>query len=111
MNDALRQGVFCAMLMLSGTRAAEEPKEAGLPAKMSGFADKGEFRDFAAAEQGAMAVQSVVVAFQNAKQLDEQRSKTLQARVDALYNTVENEDSFSSSRFVAALKDVRAAAP
>ncbi len=74
-------------------------------------AERGEFRDFSAAEQGAMAVQSVVVAFQNAKQLDEQRSKTLQARVDALYNTVENEDSYASSRFVAALKDVRAAAP
>ena len=46
--------------------------------------DRGEFRDFVSAEQASMAVQSVVVAFQNAGGLDEGRSKNLQSRVDQL---------------------------
>ncbi len=74
-------------------------------------AERSEFRDFAAAEQGAMAVQSVVVAFQNSGALDDQRSKILQARVDALYSTVQNEDAYAMGRFVAALRELRAAAP
>lgn len=116
-----RGDTLAAARSLSSSIRAELPKVAGFDYDVSALkpiltsmindADRGEFRDFSAAEQGAMAVQSVVVAFQNAKQLDEQASKSLQARVDALYNTVDNEDSFSSSRFVAALKDVRAAAP
>jgi hypothetical protein len=73
-------------------------------------AERGEFRDFAAAEQAAMAVQSVVIAFKNAGALDEARANALQARVDALYATVEREDAYAMGPFVAALRDVRAAA-
>jgi len=73
-------------------------------------AERGEFRDFAAAEQAAMAVQSVVVAFKNAGALDEARSKSLQTRVDALYATVDREDAYAMGPFVAALREVRAAA-
>lgn len=74
-------------------------------------ADRGEFRDYSAAEQAAMASQSVVVAFQNNGKIDEQRSKLLQNRVDALYATVDNGDNFAMPRFVAALKELRQAAP
>jgi hypothetical protein len=73
-------------------------------------AERGEFRDFAAAEQAAMAVQSVVVAFKNAGALDEPRSAALQAKVDALYATVEREDAYAMGPFVAALRGVRTAA-
>ena len=73
-------------------------------------AERGEFRDFAAAEQAAMAVQSVVVAFKNAGALDEGRSTSLQARVDALYVTVESEDAYLMGPFVTALRAVQAAA-
>jgi hypothetical protein len=83
----------------------------GILASLVADADRGEFRDFSAAEQAAMAAQSVVVAFQNTGNLDEQRSKTLQSRVDALYTTVENEDAYAMGRFVGALKELRAAAP
>lgn len=79
-------------------------------ASVLGDAERGEFRDFAAAEQAAMAVQSVVVAFKNAGALDEARSKSLQTRVDALYATVDREDSYAMGPFVAALREVRAAA-
>ncbi len=74
-------------------------------------ADRGEFRDFAAAEQGAMAVQSVVVAFEGSGLLDEAATERLRARVDALYSTVERDEGFAMARFVDALKAVRAAAP
>jgi len=74
-------------------------------------ADRGEFRDFAAAEQAAMGVQSVVVAFENGGLLDETSAAQLRSRVDALYATVEDDEHFAMDRFVAALKSVRAAAP
>jgi hypothetical protein len=73
-------------------------------------AERGEFRDFAAAEQAAMAVQSVVIAFKNAGALDETRSNALQARVDALYATVDREDAYAMGPFVAALRELRKAA-
>jgi hypothetical protein len=74
-------------------------------------AERGEFRDFAAAEQAAQAAQSVVVAFQNAGQLDEQRRTLLQARMDRLYDAVGDADRYQMGAFVTALKDLRAAAP
>ena len=73
-------------------------------------ADAGEFRDYVAAEQASMAVQSVVVAFQNAGALDADRSKALQGRVDAMYATVERDEGYDMSRFVTSLRQVRAAA-
>lgn len=73
-------------------------------------AERGEFRDFAAAEQAAMAVQSVVVAFKNAGALDEGRSQALQSRVDALYATVDREDAYAMGPFLSALREVRTAA-
>ena len=74
-------------------------------------ADRGEFRDYAAAEQAAMAAQSVVVAFQNAGNVDAERTQLLQARVDALYAAVDNDERYAMGRFVGALKELRAAAP
>lgn len=73
-------------------------------------AERGEFRDFAAAEQAALAAQSVVVAFETAKQIDEAGSARLQAQVDRLYKTVEQEDAYRMGEFVQALKALRLAA-
>ncbi len=116
-----RQATFAAARELSASIRAELPKVAAydfnagalkpILSSLVADAERGEFRDFSAAEQGAMAVQSVVVAFQNAGSLDEQRSKLLQTRLDALYDTVANQDSYAMSRFLGALKEVRAAAP
>jgi hypothetical protein len=74
-------------------------------------AERGELRDYAAAEQATMAVQSVVFAFQNAGAIDEAGTKALEQRIDALYATVENENAWSQQRFIAALKSVQSAAP
>lgn len=115
-----RSATLSAARALRDTLRAELPKvgafsfgEATLSPILASVltdAERGEFRDFAAAEQAAMAVQSVVVAFKNAGALDEARSKSLQTRVDALYATVDREDSYAMGRFVAALREVRAAA-
>jgi hypothetical protein len=115
-----RAATLSSARALRDTIRAELPKVGGFDfgdgslspilASVLGDAERGEFRDFAAAEQAAMAVQSVVVAFKNAGALDEARSKTLQTRVDALYATVDREDAYAMGPFVAALREVRAAA-
>jgi hypothetical protein len=74
-------------------------------------AERGEFRDYATAEQAAMATQSVIVAFEASKKLTATQSAPLKARVDDLYKTVANEERYDAGAFVAALRRVRAAAP
>jgi hypothetical protein len=75
-----------------------------------GDGERGEYRDYAAAEQAAMAASSVVTAFETLNTLDEAKSKTLQSRVDALFATVEKENAYSMTSFVAALRELRRAA-
>jgi hypothetical protein len=70
-------------------------------------ADRGEFRDFAAAEQAAMAASSVIVAFETAKALDAAQADALKAKVVVLYGKVENENDYNMSAFVTALRDLR----
>jgi len=116
-----RSATFAAARALRETIRAELPKVAVNPwnaESMSAIlrsieadADRGEFRDFAAAEQAAMAAQSVVVAFSNAGRIDAERNKVLMAKVDVVYKAVERDDTYDMGRFVAALRDLRAAAP
>lgn len=73
-------------------------------------AERGEFRDFTSAEQAALAAQSVVVAFETAKQLGEADSAGLKAGIDRVYAAVEKEDAYNMGKFVDALKALRAAA-
>jgi hypothetical protein len=80
-------------------------------AAASADAERGEFRDFASAEQVAMASQSVVVAFENDGKLDKDRAARLHAKLDALYDTVKDENNYAMARFNGALKDLRTAAP
>ncbi len=74
-------------------------------------ADRGEYRDYAAAEQVAMAAQSVVVAFENDGKVDGEKATQLRSRLDALYATIKNEDSWSRDKFRSALAALRSAAP
>jgi hypothetical protein len=116
-----REATFAAARKLRGTLAEMLPKVAAydysassldpILASMLADAERGEFRDYAAAEQVAMASQSVVVAFENAGKLDKDKAAALHARLDRLYDAVKDEDGYSMVRFVSALKDLRAAAP
>jgi hypothetical protein len=72
--------------------------------------DRGEYADFAGAEQAAMAVSSLLAAFESLAVVDEAQVQRLQGRLDSLYTTLDNEDNYSMQRFMAALREVRAAA-
>jgi hypothetical protein len=72
-------------------------------------ADAGEFRDYAAAEQAAMATSSVVVAFETAGRLDEAQAERMRARVDAVFAQVEDAERYDMAAFVAALRELRRA--
>jgi hypothetical protein len=74
-------------------------------------AKRGEYRDYASAEQVAMAAQSVVVAFENDGKIEGEKAKLLRTRLNALYDTLKNEDAYSVQRFNTALAALRVAAP
>ncbi len=95
------------------TVAAYNFSEAGLGkilASIQRDADRGEFRDFSAAEQAAMAAQSVVVAFDTAGKLDEAQANRLSGLVDRLYATVEREDDYQMANFTGAMRALTASA-
>ena len=116
-----RDATFAAARTLRATLEALLPKVAAynydaasfdpILASMVADGERGEFRDYAAAEQVAMAADSLVTAFENDGKLDKTRVAALKARLDTLYNAVKDEDHYSMAPFVTALKALRAAAP
>lgn len=116
-----REATFAAAHRLRGTLAELVPKVAAhdydaasldvILASIDADGARGEFRDFASAEQAAMASQSVVVAFENDGKLDKDKAALLHAKLDALYDTVKDENNYAMPRFNSALKSLRAAAP
>lgn len=81
-----------------------------LIASIRSDAERGEFVDYATAEQGALAAQSIVVAFETARQVDESKSKQLDALLEALNKTVDKDSSYQPQRFIAALRSLENAA-
>ncbi len=116
-----RDATFAAARTLRATLESLLPKVAAynfdaasldpIFASMVADGERGEFRDYAAAEQASMAAQSLVVAFENDGKLDKAKDATLKARLDTLYNAVKDENNYSMTSFVAALKSLRSAAP
>lgn len=80
-------------------------------ASMVADGEQGEFRDYAAAEQAAMAAESLVTAFENDGKLDAARIAAVKAKLNAVYDAVKDEDRYAMPQFVTALKALRAAAP
>ena len=74
-------------------------------------AARGEYRDYDAAEQAAMAAQSVIVAFENSGAIDKARADALKAKLDAVYAVLKNENGYSMGSFQSALKALKNAAP
>jgi len=116
-----REATFAAARSLRATLAEALPKVAAFrydPASLDAIlasiaadGDRGEFRDFAAAEQVAMASQSVILAFENDGKLSKDQAGALRAKLDRLYDAVKDENNYSMTRFDATLKELRAAAP
>lgn len=112
-----REATFAAAKKLRGTidgslqRVSDFSFDASALGKIVGAisadADRGEFNDYSAAEQAAMAAQSVIVAFTTAKHIDETRAKSIMTYVDRVYATVENGDRYDPARFVAAMRELK----
>ncbi len=116
-----REATFAAARTLRATLEELLPKVAAynydassldpILASMVADGERGEFRDYVAAEQVSMAAESLVIAFENDGKLDAAKDATLKSRLDSLYNTVKDENNYSMASFVAALKNLRSAAP
>lgn len=74
-------------------------------------AEAGDYRDFAGAEQAALAAQSVVSGFEASGAIDKANADRLSTLVDSLNASVENGDNFQNARFVASLRALVQAAP
>jgi hypothetical protein len=70
---------------------------------------EGEYADYAAAEQVAMAMDSIIAAMVDAQMVSDAKARKLQTALDAVYNAVDREDSYSSWRFNKALKGMQGA--
>lgn len=67
--------------------------------------EAGEYRDYAAAEQVALAVDTVIVAFENSGAISTERADQLRETANGLYDATREEEGYRSLRFVAALRD------
>lgn len=70
-------------------------------------AARGEYRDYDAAEQAAMAAQSVIVAYENSGAIDKDRAAALKGRLDGVYATLKDENAWNLGSFQAAMKGLR----
>jgi hypothetical protein len=74
-------------------------------------AEAGDYRDFAGAEQAALAAQSVISGFEAGGAIDKDRADALNRLVDNLNATVADGDNFQNAKFVASLRTLVQAAP
>lgn len=71
------------------------------------YALQGEYRDYAAAEQTAMAISSVLIALEQAGGFDRERGDILFAELDKVFDAVESDDEFRPAGFENALQMFR----
>jgi hypothetical protein len=72
---------------------------------------RGDYSDYAAAEQSVMALAALVNSLKVAGALNARDSERLTTALNGLYAALENEDSYQPARFVAAMKTFQAAVP
>lgn len=68
---------------------------------------KGEYRDYAAAEQTVMAISSILIALEQTGDFDEQRGDILFAELDKVFKTLDNDEQFKPAGFQDALKSFK----
>jgi hypothetical protein len=73
-------------------------------------AEAGDYRDFAGAEQAALAAQSVISGFEASGAITKEKADALNVYVDRVNDTVANGDSYQNARFVASLRSLVGAA-
>jgi hypothetical protein len=72
---------------------------------------RGEYVDYAAAEQATMALSSILDALQPSGTITEARHKALMAALEKCYAAVEKDEAFEPKKFLAALQALDAALP
>ncbi len=116
-----REATFAAAKRLRATLDELVPKVAAfnydaasldaILASIDADGARGEFRDYAAAEQAYMAAESVVTAFENSGKVDKDKAAVLKTKLDGLNDTLKDENNYAMPRFTVALKGLRSAAP
>lgn len=90
------------------SRLAEHSFDSGDMFRMiDGFAEdsaRGDFSDYAAAEQTLMAIGSILTALEEANAFDEKRGDTLFGALDTVFDTLGDEDNFNYTGFQEALR-------
>jgi len=116
-----REATFAAAHKLRATLTELVPKVAAynydtasldaILASIDADGARGEFRDYAAAEQAYMAAESVVTAFEADGKVDKDKAAALKAKLDTLNDTLKDENNYAMPRFNSALKNLRVSAP
>jgi len=94
--------------------AAMEFKPADMRALLSGVIShglRGEYVDYAAAEQATMALAAIIDAMKDVNVLSASEHKALLSVLDKAYDAVEKDESFEPKKFLAALQALEAAIP
>ena len=73
--------------------------------------ENGQYRDYAAAEQASMAVDSVILAFETNGTISTEEADGLRSRAQGLFDATDNEENYSQRRFVNALQQLKSASP
>lgn len=71
------------------------------------YASKGEYRDYAAAEQTVMAISSILVTLEISGDFDAERGDILFAALDEVLKTLENDEQFKPAGFQSALQNFK----
>ena len=83
----------------------------GILASILADGKKGQYRDYAAAEQASMAVDSVILAFEGNGSIGSGEAEALRATAQGLFEATEDEEGYQQSRFVAALRALESSVP
>jgi len=94
--------------------AAMEFKQADMRALLDGVIKqglRGEYVDYAAAEQVTMALASIIDAMKDADMLTQPQYQSLLAVLDKCYDAVEKDEAYEPKKFLGALQSLEAAVP
>ncbi len=94
--------------------AATNFKPADLRALLAGVIShglRGEYVDYAAAEQATMALAAIIDALKDSAVISPSEHKALLAVLDKAYDAVEKDEAFEPKKFLAALQSLQAAIP
>ena len=72
---------------------------------------KGEYVDYAGAEQASMAIGTIVTAMQNVGALDEDEMDDLNDALDMIFEAVDDDEKYLPQTFMASLRDFQQVVP